>query len=185
MKVKIGNLANLAEARMVASLGADMAGFCLDKSSPRYVNPLLLSEIIAWLSGPLVIGEFSTDEPARNIADMAHMLKLDGVQISSAQFDEIQEQLSEFEVILNLTDDEYYSEQPGIDYTRRKTVNKISSLEKTVLLAVQYDANPDKIALHNPKIVGVDIELDGKADADSELFEKLDHWVDHVKTRTI
>lgn len=59
---------------------ADMIGFCFDPNHPCYLEPAKAAEIIAWVSGPKICGEFGS-QPAEWILDFAERLKLDAVQI--------------------------------------------------------------------------------------------------------
>ena len=62
-KVKICGITRLDDARFCAAAGVDFLGFIQHTGSPRFVEPALVKEILAWVSGPVPVGVF-VDESA-------------------------------------------------------------------------------------------------------------------------
>ena len=65
-KVKICGITRLDDARFCAAAGADFLGFIQHPGSPRYVEPAVAREILAWVSGPVPVGVF-VDESAEMV----------------------------------------------------------------------------------------------------------------------
>ncbi len=65
-KVKICGITRLDDARFCAAAGADFLGFIQHPGSPRYVEPGVVKEILAWVAGPLPVGVF-VDESAEAV----------------------------------------------------------------------------------------------------------------------
>ena len=65
-KVKICGITRLDDARFCAAAGADFLGFIQHPGSPRYVEPAVAREILAWVSGPVPVGVF-VDESAEAV----------------------------------------------------------------------------------------------------------------------
>ena len=63
--VKVGNITNLSDARYCAGMGVDMLGFCFEKKSEQYIDPESYKEIIGWISGPQLVGEFDTNDETK------------------------------------------------------------------------------------------------------------------------
>ncbi len=57
-KTKICGITRLDDARFCAAAGADFLGFIQHPGSPRYVEPAVAREILAWVAGPLPVGVF-------------------------------------------------------------------------------------------------------------------------------
>ena len=62
-RVKICGITRLDDARFCAAAGADFLGFIQHTGSPRFVEPAVAREIIAWVAGPVPVGVF-VDETA-------------------------------------------------------------------------------------------------------------------------
>ena len=72
-KVKICGLTRLDDARFCAAAGADFLGFIQHEASPRYAEPALVREILAWVAGPVPVGVFvdaSADDVNRRCAEV-------------------------------------------------------------------------------------------------------------------
>lgn len=80
--LKFSALSNLSDARYAAGFWADFIGFCFDPGSPDYIEPAKAKEIAAWVSGPMLTGEF-TMQPPEWIRDFVTLLPLDAIQIPS------------------------------------------------------------------------------------------------------
>ena len=57
MKVKVGNITNLSDARYCAGMGVDMLGFAIGKVDGQGVDSTKFKEITDWISGPELILE--------------------------------------------------------------------------------------------------------------------------------
>lgn len=62
MNVKICGITNLEDARFCAGAGADFLGFIQYPASPRYVDPEMAKQIIAWVYGPRPVGVFVNED---------------------------------------------------------------------------------------------------------------------------
>jgi len=61
--IKICGITNLADARYASGAGADYLGFIQDSNSPRYVEPSMAKDIIAWVYGAQSVGVFVDSTP--------------------------------------------------------------------------------------------------------------------------
>ncbi|MGZ5304876.1 MAG: phosphoribosylanthranilate isomerase [Bacteroidia bacterium] len=79
--MKLGEITNLSDARFAAGRGADFVGFNFTPNHPRYIAPEQAQEIIGWLDGPKLVGEWN--EGIKDIiCDTAERLKLDYIQLN-------------------------------------------------------------------------------------------------------
>ena len=81
-KVKISNVTNLSDARYAAAVGIDYIGFCFDPASENYVAPIKAKEMIDWLSGSHIVGEFGNQSP-EEIKDISELLNIDVVEVNN------------------------------------------------------------------------------------------------------
>ncbi len=82
LKVKVSEVNNLSDARYCAGMGVDMIGFHLDTNHPRFIELSSVREIVNWVHGINVVGEFSVIN-VDNINYLAEELNLDYVQLPS------------------------------------------------------------------------------------------------------
>jgi phosphoribosylanthranilate isomerase len=82
IKVKVGEINNLSDARYCAGMGVEMIGFSLEESHAKYLNPAKITEISNWLTGIQIVGEFESTSPEQ-INSFAKMLPLNHIQLSS------------------------------------------------------------------------------------------------------
>ena len=61
--VKISGVTNLSDARYCAGMGVDMLGFCMDDTSPNYVESTKFTEIRGWVAGVQIVGETTATDP--------------------------------------------------------------------------------------------------------------------------
>lgn len=80
VKVKVSEVNNLSDARYCAGMGVDMIGFHLDTNHPRFIELSSVREIVNWVHGIKVVGEFSVIN-IENINYLAEELNLDYVQL--------------------------------------------------------------------------------------------------------
>lgn len=79
--VKVSAITHLSDARYFASHGVKIMGFCLDPSSPHYIDPYKVLEITHWVEGTYIAGEFDTLMPEA-IQDLVESLSLNYAQLT-------------------------------------------------------------------------------------------------------
>ena len=62
--------------------GVKYLGFCFDKNSERYIESEKAFQIKEWVSGPLIVGEFSTNSNPDEINLISQKIGLDYVQMT-------------------------------------------------------------------------------------------------------
>ncbi|RDC63069.1 phosphoribosylanthranilate isomerase [Adhaeribacter pallidiroseus] len=89
--VIVNGINNLSDARYCAGMGVDMIGFNLDDSQPGYMSPTDLQDIVGWVSGVKLVGEFRKT-PVEQINELVDSCHLDYVQLNKQYLiDEIQQ----------------------------------------------------------------------------------------------
>jgi hypothetical protein len=86
MKLYIHSVDNLTEARFACASNADFLGFRLTPGQAQYIDPVKLSAITPWLSGPLLVGQFLF-EPVKMILTQVEILGLQLVEIPASHPD--------------------------------------------------------------------------------------------------
>jgi len=81
-KIKLSEVNNLSDARFGAAAGFDYLGFCFDTLNPAFIAPVKAKEIIDWVSGPFMVGEFGEQQP-EEINQIAGLLQLDLIEIKN------------------------------------------------------------------------------------------------------
>ena len=82
MHVKAASIQNLTDARYFASHSVEWMGFCFDPASKSFISPREAQQIIAWVEGPRILGEFGA-QSLKEIQETAMILGLNGVQIDA------------------------------------------------------------------------------------------------------
>jgi phosphoribosylanthranilate isomerase len=82
-KLKFSKIKNLSDARYASGMWADFIGFCFDPSSTSYIEPNKAKEIISWISGPAIVGEFG-NQPPEWIHDFVSSFQLKVVQVPAS-----------------------------------------------------------------------------------------------------
>ena len=82
VKIKLGNITNLSDARFAAAAGIDYMGFCFDSNNVNYIPPVKAKEIIDWTSGCYVVAEFG-NQSIHEIMAITEMLNIDIVEINN------------------------------------------------------------------------------------------------------
>lgn len=77
--VKISSVTNLSDARYCAGMGVEMMGFCFDSQQPEFVSPDKFKEMIGWISGVKIVGEFG-HLSAQAIEEMKEQYYFDFIQ---------------------------------------------------------------------------------------------------------
>lgn len=97
---------SLADARYFSSKMAHMVGFCFDSGSESFISPREAQQIIGWLEGPQIVGEFNGSN-VNEIRETAMILGLHLVQFpiqpSNEGFDKIEQPII-LEVTISPTD---------------------------------------------------------------------------------
>jgi phosphoribosylanthranilate isomerase len=82
VKIKLGNITNLSDARFAAAAGIEYMGFCFDTNNVNYIPPIKAKEIIDWTSGCFVVAEFG-NQSIGEIMAITEMLNIDIVEINN------------------------------------------------------------------------------------------------------
>ncbi len=59
--VKLNSITNLTDARYGAGMYVNLLGFDLNKNSKNFISPALFGEIVGWVSGVELVGQFTHD----------------------------------------------------------------------------------------------------------------------------
>lgn len=78
--LKFSSIQNLSDARYAAGMWADYTGFCFNPDSQDYIEQGKAREIMSWLSGPCLTGEFG-HQPPEWIHDFIQNFKLGAIEI--------------------------------------------------------------------------------------------------------
>jgi phosphoribosylanthranilate isomerase len=89
--VIVNGINNLSDARYCAGMGADIIGFNLRLDDPNRMQAATLKEIVGWISGVQLAGEFERAKPDI-INELAEEFNLDFIQLETPYLiDEIEE----------------------------------------------------------------------------------------------
>jgi len=83
--VYIYEVDNLSDARFAAGIGVDLVGFRLNQNEKNALSPAVFREIIDWISGVKIVGEFGSLKPAE-VEQMLNEFPVDFIQISDATY---------------------------------------------------------------------------------------------------
>lgn len=75
------SITNLTDARYFAAWGAYAMGFDLNVGSANLVSPAQVHAFKDWISGPIIIGEFSGLQSRDEIDELIKTLSLDAIQL--------------------------------------------------------------------------------------------------------
>lgn len=78
--VKAGSITNLSDARYFSALGVSWIGFALEEQSTKAIDPETVNEMLEWLYGPTITGEF-TNKTMREVNHLVEYLQLGAVQL--------------------------------------------------------------------------------------------------------
>lgn len=204
--IKFGEVDNLSDARFAAGSEATFIGFPFDQELDIYLEPKKAKEIISWINGPIVVGEFGRqdlDEINQAIQDF----NLDFVQLNEATnyfshqdikakiiqnidlatfrgpeeinfyIEEIHKNVAFF--MLSLYDEEEYEEYFG-EWENEKLVNELSS-DLNVILNFPFD--PDNIlpVVKNFNPYGINLYPGGEEKPGLKDFDELIDMVEDLK----
>lgn len=82
VKIKLGNITNLSDARFAAAAGIEYMGFCFDTNNSNYIPPVKAKQIIDWTSGCFIIAEFG-NQTLNEIIAITEMLNIDIVEVNN------------------------------------------------------------------------------------------------------
>ena len=82
VKIKLGNITNLSDARFAAAAGIEYMGFCFDTNNSNYIAPVKAKQIIDWTSGCFVVAEFG-NQTINEIMAITEILNIDIVEINN------------------------------------------------------------------------------------------------------
>lgn len=133
--LKLGEITNLSDARFAAGRGADFVGFNFTPNHAAYLAPEQAQEIIGWLDGPKLVGEWN-EGIADIISDTAERLELDYIQLNFVD-PSLGNQLQDWNIIQQL------------DLTRHigeiiKQIEDTQAFTGIYLLSLPHDADLDK-----------------------------------------
>jgi phosphoribosylanthranilate isomerase len=80
--LKFSSVNNLSDARYAAGAWADFLGLNFNPQNEKYIEPAKAKEILSWINGPLICGEF-TNQPLEWIQDFIQAMDLKVIQIPS------------------------------------------------------------------------------------------------------
>ena len=98
--IKLGEITNLSDARFAAGRGAQFVGFNFTPDHDKYIAPEQAQEIIGWLDGPKLVGEWNSGLK-ETIWDTAERLKLDYIQLNWHDAN-LSKELSDWNIIQNI-----------------------------------------------------------------------------------
>jgi phosphoribosylanthranilate isomerase len=107
-KIKLGSVNNLSDARYAAAAGIDYIGFCFDPLQLPYIAPIKAKEIIDWITGSYVVGEFG-EQSLQEIADICELLDIDVIEVENRLYPDDLKSLQK--PIIKKLDIEKYSEE--------------------------------------------------------------------------
>jgi phosphoribosylanthranilate isomerase len=106
-KIKLGSVNNLSDARYAAAAGIDYIGFCFDPTQAQYIVPIKAKEIIDWIAGTVVVGEFG-NQSIQEISDISELLNIDVIEVENGCYPDELKTLNQ--AIIKKVDIEQYNE---------------------------------------------------------------------------
>jgi len=106
MKVLVGNITNLSDARYCAGMGVDLLGFPLGHD-PAEIPPSTFLEIAAWVTGPSIVLEYNTSMNKDELANVTTMEAFSHVRLSPQKWSENQQLFTGKPLILDTSLDEW------------------------------------------------------------------------------
>lgn len=82
LKIKLGSITNLSDARYAAAVGIDFIGFNFTPNTPGYIAPIKAKEIIEWTSGSMIVAEFG-NQSVNEIIEIAELLNVDIIEVNN------------------------------------------------------------------------------------------------------
>jgi phosphoribosylanthranilate isomerase len=80
MIIKASAIRTLTDARYFSSQAVEWIGFCFDPESADFIHPREAQQIIKWLEGPKIMGEFR-GQTAAEVRETVLILGLHGIQL--------------------------------------------------------------------------------------------------------
>lgn len=100
--LKFSSITHLTDARYAAGMWADFVGFCFNPNSESFIEPQKAKQIIDWINGPIVVGEFN-HQPKDWIADFVNEIGLKAIQLP-ANYDDLSVSDLDVKIILEILD---------------------------------------------------------------------------------
>jgi phosphoribosylanthranilate isomerase len=82
VRIKLGNVTNLSDARYAAAAGIDYLGFCFDTKNPNYIPPVRAKEMIEWTTGSHIVAEFG-DQSMDEVRTISEALQVDAIEVNN------------------------------------------------------------------------------------------------------
>ncbi len=154
IKVKVGNITNLSDARYCAGMGVDMLGFRIGESNES-ISPLKFKEISDWISGPQFIAELS-ELPKGKVQDI-NGISLIELPVSEISALNSRQPRQEMIVSLGILDWHVYKDDllKHSGYIKFLLVNHLSGLPHT-----QAKNIISEISSIFPVLLGVEIKVE-------------------------
>jgi phosphoribosylanthranilate isomerase len=81
MLLKASSINSLTDARFFSAAGAAFLGFSFDALHSNAITVEKAKEIISWLHGAVIVGEFGAHQPAEEIRYLAQQVSVSEIQI--------------------------------------------------------------------------------------------------------
>ncbi len=158
--VKVSDVTNLSNARYCAGMGVELLGFNLNESSPQYVSPTQFQDIVGWVAGVSIVGEFDLSTNVVDIKLASQSYALDYLQIEDI---DLLEELSELSISfifkLKLEDLDSIKNLESLVETILAYTNRILVSSTNSDLFPEIDKAISQIASKAEWIKGYDVQL--------------------------
>lgn len=144
--VKLGSITNLSDARWAAGWGIHLIGFNFTPDSERYIAPSAVEEILGWLTGPLLVGEWDSGL-SDVINDTVQRLGLDYVQLNEGALSQAKNIHPDTPVIYNFS-------LPGDFGAAAEKLSSALAGQKQPDILMLTPENPEEFA-KNEKLIGL------------------------------
>ncbi|NJM26270.1 MAG: N-(5'-phosphoribosyl)anthranilate isomerase, partial [Bacteroidia bacterium] len=81
VKVKVGNITNLSDARYCAGMGVDMLGFATIKGAAFHITADLYQQLRGWISGPSYVAQVAGLQNAGALAEIVEQFQPDYLEV--------------------------------------------------------------------------------------------------------
>ncbi|HEX5170569.1 MAG TPA: hypothetical protein VFW11_15440 [Cyclobacteriaceae bacterium] len=93
--VKVGNIANLSDARYCAGMGVDLLGFTAIEGQPSYISLKLYQDIRGWVAGPAVVLELYGLKDGGSLPRLLEDYRPDYLEVGMEELDLIPDSLDQ------------------------------------------------------------------------------------------
>lgn len=153
--LRFSHISNLSDARYAAGLWADFIGFCFDPGSKDFIDPNKAKEIISWVNGPAIVGEFG-HQPVDWILDICQKLNIKVIEIPQ-DYADLTILDKDFRIIVRMHHSEQntLSKRADLLSTHQLEIyEKISAEREQSVLMDIADLNMDCSQLNGVSIIG-------------------------------